>query len=391
MFKYVFWVLFSIVSISCFNRTVSTDLDFKVFHQAAQRAVNHQSDFYDFHRDKVFTYKYSPIFPYMIYPIGLMSDISARKTWAAVNFLALPLAWYFLTQIFLILTKSREVNYTNHILTLLLLTQQFTNNATQGNINTILLALLAASFYFSIINKKYISGILSAIGFSIKLTPGVIFIYFFAYRKWKELFIATLTSMVLLILLPSLIFGYQQTIDLYLGWKTVLSDTTHFPFFKYTNQSPLIVMTHFQGINYVNWISKSFYWSVNLFMLFSFYYFYKRKNELVFIAFTFIFLLTAAPVVWMEYYLILVLPYLVIHQKLITKHLSKASISIWIVKLITVHLMVKFLIGNEYSDLAAFYGRSLWGLFMIVGIFYLEERFETSVKSTSSSSGFSIK
>jgi hypothetical protein len=372
MFKYVFWVIFTIISISCFNRTVSTDLDFKVFHQAAQRAVNHQSDFYDFNRDKVFTYKYSPIFPFMIYPIGHMPDLSARKIWAVVNFLALPLAWFFLTQIFLILTKTSEINYANHTLTLLLLTQQFTNNATQGNINTILLALLAAGFYFSLRDKKILSGILSAIGFSIKLTPGVIFIYFLAYKKWKELFIAAITSFILLLVLPVLIFGFQPTIDLYLGWKTVLSDTTHFPFFKYTNQSPLVVMTHIQNLPYVNVISKIFFWSVNLFMLYSFYYFYKRKNELVFIAFTFIFLLTAAPVVWMEYYLFLVFPYLIIHQKLLTKTLSKTSIVIWTIKLITVHLMVKFLIGNEYSDLAAQYGRSLWGLFMIVAIFYFD-------------------
>jgi hypothetical protein len=378
MFKYVFWVIFTIISISCFNRTVSTDLDFKVFHQAAQRAVNHQSDFYDFNRDKVFTYKYSPIFPFMIYPIGQMSDHSARKIWAVVNFLALPLAWFFLTQIFLILTKTSEINYANHTLALLLLTQQFTNNATQGNINTILLALLAAGFYFSLTDKKLLSGILSAIGFSIKLTPGVIFIYFLAYKKWKELFIAAITAFILLLVLPVLIFGFQPTIDLYLGWKAVLSDTTHFPFFKYTNQSPLVVMTHIQNLPYVNDISKIFYWSVNLFMLYSFYYFFRRKNELVFIAFTFIFLLTAAPVVWMEYYLFLVLPYLIIHQKLLTKSLSKTSIVIWTIKLITVHLMVKFLIGNEYSDLAAQYGRSLWGLFMIVAIFYFEEVFETS-------------
>jgi hypothetical protein len=372
--KYFFYFIFIIVSISCYNRTTSTDLDFKVFHQATVRVVHHQADLYDFKRDKIFTYKYSPVFPLLTYPMGHLTMVTAKKIWAIDNFIALPLAWYFLTQIFLILSKTTEINYLNHLITLLLLAQPITNNATQGNINTILLTFLAAAFYFSIKNKKYFAGFFAAIGFSIKLTPGVVFIYFLVYQKWKELLIAILTSFILLILVPVLYFGMHQTIDLYLGWKTVLSDTSHFPFYKYTNQSPLVIMTHLQSLESVNVISKIFYYAVNLVMAASLWYFYKRKNELVFICFSFILLLTAAPVVWMEYYLFLVLPYFVIHQKLVTNTLSKSSKILWCLKLVIAHLMVKFLIGNHLSDLMTYYGRSFIGLIIIFVIFYLEER-----------------
>lgn len=316
----------------------------------------------------------------MTYPLGFMPDLAARKIWAALNLLALPLAWYFLTKIFLILMKTNEVNYLNQILTLLFLAQPLTNNATQGNINTILLAFLSLALYFSLTHKKIAAGLFSAIGFSIKLTPGVVFIYYIAYKKWKELFVGILTSFILLVLIPLFYYGFDETINLYLGWKTVLSDTGHFPFYKYTNQSPLVVMTHLQGLEAVNTISKGFYYLVNFFMIYSFYYFYKRKNEIIFMAFTFIFLLTAAPVVWMEYYLFLVFPFLIINEWMITNKLSKTSKVLWYVKLIAVHLLVKFIIGNHYSDLMAYYGRSFLGLILIVIIFYLED-FRSSKKT----------
>jgi len=371
--KILFYLCFVLISITSYNRTASTNLDFKVFHQAALRVVNNQYDFYNYQRDGIFTYKYSPIFPLMTAPLGLMSELNARKTWAIINVIALPLAWFSLSSIFIILSGVSEISYAAHLITLLLLAQPITNNATQGNINSILLAIMSLALYFSFKEKKYYSSILAAIGFSIKLTPGVLFIYFLFYKKWKELLLTTVLSAMLLMVLPFIYFGFHQTIELYLGWKTVLSNTTHFPFYKYTNQSPLVVMTHWQGIDTVNLISKLFYYLINLIMGLSLFYFYKRKNKLVFLSLIFMLLLTASPVVWMEYYLVLLFPYLVIHQWLVTHCLSVSSKILWYIKLLYVHLLVKLLIGNHYSDLIAQNGRSFIGLVLILLIYFIED------------------
>lgn len=372
MWKVLFYISFVVISYSCFHRTVTADLDFKVFHQASVRVKNGDYDLYNFKRDKIFSYKYSPAFPLMTYSLSNLSEKQARVVWATLNAIALCLAWYTFTHIFLFLSERKVIDYSNHLLTLWLLAHPLTNNATQGNINLILLAAMGLALFFSYTNERIFAGIIAAIAFSIKLTPGVLFIYFFAYKKWRELMTAAVVSLILLIALPAMVYGVSETVEMYRAWKTILADTSHFPFYKYTNQSPLVVMTHWQGLNEVNSLSKIFHYMVNGFVAFSLWFFYKRKHELLFLAMTFVLLLTAAPVVWMEYHIALLLPFLILHDWLVNKELSRASIFVWIFKLVAVHLAVKFIVGREVSDLLAYYGRSFWGLLMTVVIFYLQ-------------------
>lgn len=382
MLKVLFYISFVVISYSCFHRTITADLDFKVFHQASVRVKNGDYDLYNFKRDQIFSYKYSPVFPLLTYSLSNLSEKQARVVWATLNAIALCLAWYTFTHIFLFLSERKVINYSNQILTLWLLAHPLTNNATQGNINLILLAAMGVSLFFSYTNERIFAGIIAAIAFSIKLTPGVLFIYFFAYKKWRELWAAAVTSLLLLFVIPALVYGVCETVELYRSWQIVLADTSHFPFYKYTNQSPLVVMTHWQGLTEANVIAKIFHYAVNGFILYSLWFFYRKKNELLFLAMTFILLLTAAPVVWMEYHIALLLPFLIVNDWLVNKELTRASVFFWWIKLVVVHLAVKFIVGREASDLLAFYGRSFWGLLMTVGIFYIQAEKKSLVQET---------
>jgi Glycosyltransferase family 87 len=365
--KIIFFAFFILVSGSCYLRTLTKDLDFKVFHGAAQRILKGDLKLYDFHRDKIFTYKYSPSFALMVAPMGYLTESTAKKLWSSLSVLAFALAWMAFLAYLKNFYPSLPQSYGVQLLTLFMVLQPVTNNAIQGNINAYLLCLMGGSLYFMSLGRSFLSALLAAIGVSIKLTPGVIFFIFLSKRKYKEMLWFTLLVVLMMVIIPLFYFGRKETMDLYLGWSSVLRDTNHFPFFKYTNQSALVVFSRFLPLD----IAGKLHLGINL-VLFGFIFnFIWKKEEQKTMLLSFIFILSFSPIAWLEYYIYLLPCYLVLNTLLLQGKFSRAIVLIWLLRLIGVHILLKFVVGRDLSNNFAYYGQHFWGLLILTFIIFL--------------------
>ena len=191
--RWLFFILFVILAVSCFFRTVHVDLDFKVFHHAAQQFVSGSNDFYPGSDAPmgIFTYKYSPIFPALMAPFALVDEPHGRFAWAVLNVLFLVLAWYAAERF--VRAAGVAVGFPARLLTLLVIADPVTLNAIQGNSNLMLLSFMLAALALSsrqppTVSSEAAAGTLAGLATSIKLTPGVALVYFAATRKWRPFF-----------------------------------------------------------------------------------------------------------------------------------------------------------------------------------------------------------
>lgn len=371
--RYLLLALLALLTATSIHRTVKHDLDFKVFHAAGQRLLQGDLDLYNFERDEIFTYKYSPAFPVLMLPFALFSETTARALWAVLNALAFLIAWYALNA--LLPPEQTGSTLAAKILTLLLVAQPVTNNAIQGNINAVLLALMALALYWDREQAPTLSALSLAVAISIKLTPAAL-LPFFLFRKSYAVVIRTvLFSSLFLGLLPLVLYGGAGAVAQYQGWVHVLDDTSHFPFFKYTNQSPYMIAFHFFGSPLY---AQVFHWiSIALFGI-AFFYFWRQRLASFVLSTCFFMMLVVPPVAWIDYYLYLCLPLLLVNRWLLEGKLAKVSRWVWGIRFVATGLLVQAFVGREWSDFFAFYGLQFWGLCLLLAIFLVEALSPTS-------------
>ena len=234
--------------------------------------------------------------------------------------------------------------------------------------------LVILSAYLSKKGSSIIPGILASIAFSIKIIPGAIIFYFLSLKNYKAVFSFIFGAILFSFIIPVTFYGLDKTIILFNQWKDVLSDTNHFPFYKYTNQSPLIIAYRFMPMTY----AKVIHYLFNGFILFNLLKSTYKGNQLTTLALSFILMLSFGPVVWIEYFILLLPVYLIVNYFFTEKLLSKKYIYIWIFKIIFTNLLVKFFVGNDISIKLANYGQHFFGLVItiVIGLYCLK-RVET--------------
>lgn len=370
---------------------IKKDLDFKVFHQAAERVIQGDFDLYNFKKDGVFSYKYSPVFPLMIYPLGYLSRNIAQIFWSALNTFLMLLAWFYLLKIIRPILyekvniknfntkKQKNVFWIANIVTLILLVQPIINNAIQGNINGILFFMIIASIYYSKMDKSFLSAFLGAIATSIKLTPAVVIFYYIYKKDWAAFLYFCFFMILFMIVIPVLFYGVHDSLALYANWKAVLADKNHFPFFKYTNQSPLVVFIHLGFSKSVASLLHYFVAAINFSVLI---FAIKNKNEATTIFISLILMLILPPVVWLEYYIVLIPMVFYVSYCALSGAFGKTQWILSILLLIFTKLPVQAIIGKDLANWFAFYGMHFWGL-LLLSLIYSINFFRSGAKKLS--------
>ena len=251
-----------------------------------------------------------------------------------------------------------------------MLLQPVTNNAIQGNINSILLAMSMAAIYLVLTKRSLQAGFWAAFAISIKLTPAILLIYFTGLKKYKTLAYSIAFSLVFLIGIPLLTMPMSDLMNLYQSWLVVLSDSKHFPLFKYTNQSPLAVFSHWFGNNTTSHIISQI---PSLMAIGACTYFIFKKRTLSLLIGIFAVYLLTSPVVWLEYYLFLLFPFLFLNHLIISNETTKLSKILYWLRIVFTLLLVRAIVGKEAANLFAFWGQHLISLFLMLWIFYLEK------------------
>ena len=352
--------------ISCTLRGITRDLDFQVFYTVAQRILSGNINIYDFAHDGIFSYKYSPIAAILFSPLGLLSKTTAQLLWTMLNTFSM-IASFFLSWRLLKIWNRLKIKQLNILLlAIFMLAQYYLNNAMQNNINAILLFMMLLSVYLTAI-KKYlpVAALLLALTISIKIVPIVLLGYYLFTRQWKVI-CYTFLFLLLLNIIPIFVWDCDTYYLLVQQWKMVLKDQNHFPFYKWTNQSPYVVWYRLtlspaiaQTISYLH-----VFFSL-IFFLFSVM---SKKKEYILASCLFAILL-CSPVVWIEYYIMLTFPTLLILDQFFSHPTSKWWKSLFIIRIIILFLTGKFLIGKTLAEQLAQNSIHYWGLILLVILF----------------------
>ncbi len=358
---------FSYLTISSYTRGAKRDLDFKVFHKVGERLIANDLDIYNFKKDGIFSYKYSPFAAIVFQPLAFTDLKTAQKIWCFFNAVLLIFSFYLSWLILKYYYPS--INFSNEILflTLIATARPILNNAMQANINLYLYFLMILSAWLSVIKKQQLlAGLPLALAASIKIVPLSLIGFFLFTKRFKALF-SSVSITVILSAIPFLYFGTDETFQLFKDWTTILADKNHDPYFKWTNQSSYVVWLHILNNDDI----ASIIHKLHVFIAFPiFLYLVYKNNEALILSFCFIAILLVSPVVRIEYYVMLILPFFVIHQELFLNSDKLWRTLFWL-RFVFSYFLGKFLIGKYAAEMISYYGQMYWGLVILIILFIL--------------------
>ena len=381
VFEYLFYVLFITLIVASIIKTMKVGTDYRVFYFAGRRMLEGNFDLYNISRDGILTYKYSPLFSILFVPLSLFGYKTSLFFWCLINSAFFVIGWMSCEK--MLEKNDIKIKFSHRFLTLLFLLDVVALNAQQANINAVVFGMVMGGVYLSLYGNseriKYIGLFIIALISSTKLTPLAMVVFYFAIREYKKLFIL-IGMFATLMILPFLFFGFSQYLELLKRWILVLCDTAHFPFYKYTNQSPIAQFSRWFGSN--NMIVKLMSACINTAVLLLIFYSSRFKDIITTLSLVIVLMLTASPVSWKEYQIILCLPLMFLNIKLINMELKKWALYFYAARILIVNILVQVIIGERLGMFANYNGNFLIGLlFMAVSLIlyndgkqYYEER-----------------
>lgn len=169
------------------------------------------------------TTTYPPLVLFITSPLSLLPMLWAEKTWAVMSIIFLFSSVYL---IFKIYKKNIFSGLGFIILGLVCFSFPVKFTLGMGQINNLILFLFVFSIYFLEKKKNYLPGFLLSLSIAIKFFPIFFPLYFFFKRKWRILFSAIISFIVLavvaFIINPQInLYFYNHVLPVLLGgWKT---------------------------------------------------------------------------------------------------------------------------------------------------------------------------
>jgi hypothetical protein len=334
-------------------------------------------DFYNIVRDKVLTFKYGPIFPLLVFHLGYLSLGVAKIAWAVLNAACLIIAWAYSEKLIRLSRPEIKITYPARLLTLIMILDIVSRNAMQGNINVMLFTLMIISVVWSLEAKSKRSAFLAAIAASIKITPGILLIFFWVSKNRKAFWYSTAFCVAFFILIPLGIFGMDNSYNMYLNWLHVLRDVDHFPFYKHTNQSPTAVLFHITGSNKFALPAILAFASICILYI---NHFRLKKDTFGIFTGCMLAYLSVSPIVWIEYHIVMLPVLLAISAMLFQKMLGMTSMILFVIRFILVHIFVTALVGEKLGIATAMLGQHLLGAWLCGLIILLTSKMRTEPK-----------
>ncbi len=171
-----------------------------------------------------FTPQVYPPFDILFYvPIGFLPFYIASKLWIILSIAAVFITIFLLTSIYKISFFS---TYNIFLMGLVCLSFPLKFTLGMGQLNNIILVLIAFSFYYFNLKKYVYSGIILAFPILLKFFPLLLIPYLVYIKKWKIVLIFILTTIFLMLLtcfiltFPVVINYYQNILpELLSSWK----------------------------------------------------------------------------------------------------------------------------------------------------------------------------
>jgi hypothetical protein len=198
-------------------------VDFPVYYSAGRALIAGRTDLYapDFALGPVMDYRYPPLFLVSLIPLWHMPYEVAAFIWHLVSIIAIGL---MLAAILSIAATPRvsnpgdsAVGWFAVLIPTLIAAQYFVMVLHYGNAHLLVTMLVFASFYLASRGRDVAAGGAMALAIAIKLFPALLLPYFALKRKWSYLS-STAIVCLLLLLAPSVYFGFRQNAALLGEW-----------------------------------------------------------------------------------------------------------------------------------------------------------------------------
>ena len=194
--------------------------DFEVYWLAGTRAIAAESLYRP--EDGHYQFKYLPAFALAVSPLSALSLPLAKMLWYALSvgliFLILFCSWR-------LLPRHLQPAWILILLTLVVVAKFFGHELTLGQSNLLMLALVLLALGQIRSGKETWAGLL--LGFAIVAKPyAVIFLPYLALRRRADSFFTLCAVLLLVLFLPSLLYGLDGNLRLLLGWAKSTFGTT---------------------------------------------------------------------------------------------------------------------------------------------------------------------
>ncbi len=194
--------------------------DFEVYWQAGTRAMAAESLYRA--DDGHYQFKYLPAFALAVSPLSRLSLPLARTLWYALSvgliFLILFCSWRLLPQ-------HHKPAWILLLFTLIVLAKFYGHELVLGQSNLLMLSLVLLAVRQMRSGKETWSGLL--LGLAIVAKPyAVIFLPYLALRGRARSFVTLCAVLLLVLLLPSLVYGLDGNLRLLRGWTEFTFGTT---------------------------------------------------------------------------------------------------------------------------------------------------------------------
>jgi len=353
--------------------------DFNVVHRAGTRIL-HKENLYNF-QDGHYLYKYSPFFALLVAPIGLLPRSVAGFFWL----LGMCVCLFFVIKMakkMIIGDKPPPAYF--YLLSLLLASKFLVREITLGQTDFLIFLLIFLSLYFVQHEKEFLAGIFLALSILIKPTS-LIFIPYFLYKRRFRLTVSAITMSLVLLLVPSFVYGFWGNMNLLSGWKTIMSVSSPPLLANDMNQSIFAFFYRlFTSAPYeVNILNLS-YTAVNaliyvtIISLFISLLFLNRKSKLIEESFVhhkesveyallFTFMALFSPLGWFQNYSSSILAIMIlVYYVLETKFKGKFIIIMLVSFFILVDAINFETVGRRLNDLSFYLSFITWGIFILI-------------------------
>lgn len=203
---------------AAWNSEKRTDL---LVYRAAGEAILNGTDIYQAHDGRGWSYVYPPTSAILIAPLTLLPVSLMAFVWFILEALAIGGATWMSIQLLFPKPKNEDLPWLVAIPIFTLLTF-LVSGVQRCQESEFMIWLIVASIFYCLKNKPIYAGFALAAATLIKVFPITLAAYFVIKRKWSAL-IATLMGILLMgLLLPSLVLGWQKNINYLEEWAELV-------------------------------------------------------------------------------------------------------------------------------------------------------------------------
>jgi hypothetical protein len=178
------------------------------------------SDERDIEADPDTGYPNPPLLAIVLYPLAALPALPGAMAWFFIK--AVMIWWVLYWCINLATGPGRPLPLLAAGLVLLVVARPMAGDLQHGNVNILIIFLVAAGLWCFAHRRDIPAGLLFALATAFKVTPALFLVYFAWKRQWKLLAAAAAGLALFLLILPGLVLGMRRNIELLDSWRTAM-------------------------------------------------------------------------------------------------------------------------------------------------------------------------